>query len=86
KDIPVIDEYAPINRVRKDLPPTLLITGDRDLEMTARYEENLHLKAVMKSLGNDVVLYELQGFNHGNVVNPSGELILEFIKKHTTGK
>ncbi|MDR1525359.1 MAG: alpha/beta hydrolase, partial [Tannerella sp.] len=39
KDIPVIDEYAPINRVRKDLPPTLLITGDRDLEMTARYEE-----------------------------------------------
>lgn len=85
-DIPVIDEYAPINRVRKNLPPTLLITGDRDLEMTARFEENLHLKAVMKSFDNDVVLYELQGFDHGTVVNPSGGLILRFIKKHTTDK
>jgi acetyl esterase/lipase len=82
-DIPVIDEYAPINCVRKDLPPTLLITGDRDLELTARFEENLHLKAIMKLLDNNVVLYELQGFDHGNVVNPSGELILKFIKKHT---
>jgi acetyl esterase/lipase len=82
-DIPVIDGYAPINCVRKDLPPTLLITGDRDLELLARFEENLHLKAIMKSMGNDVTLYELQGFDHGNVVNPAGELILRFIKKHT---
>ncbi|MDR1380700.1 MAG: alpha/beta hydrolase [Tannerella sp.] len=81
-DIPVIDEYAPINCVRKDLPPTLLITGDRDMELLARFEENLHLKAIMKSLGNDVELYELQGFDHGSVVRPAGELILQFVKKH----
>lgn len=81
--IPVIDEYAPINCVRTGLPPTLLVSGDRELELTARYEENLHLKAIMKSLGSDVELYELQGFDHGNVIVPSGELMLRFIKKHT---
>ncbi len=84
--IPLIDEYAPINHVRKGIPPTLLITGDRDLELTARYEENLHLKAIMKSMENDVELYELQGFNHGNVVVPAGELIFEFIKEHTSSE
>jgi acetyl esterase/lipase len=81
--IPIIDEYAPINCVRERVPPTLLITGDRDLELTARYEENLHLKAIMKSMGNDIELFELQGFDHGNVVVPSGDLILRFIKKYT---
>jgi acetyl esterase/lipase len=80
KDIPVIDEYAPINRVRKGIPPTLLITGDRNLEMLGRFEENLHLKAIMKSMDIPVELYELQGFDHGNVVIPSEELILRFIK------
>ncbi|MDR0394053.1 MAG: alpha/beta hydrolase [Tannerella sp.] len=81
--IPVIDEYAPINCVRKNLPSTLLVTGDRTMEMTARFEENLHLKAIMASMGNDVELYELQGFDHGNVLAPSGDLILRFIAKHT---
>jgi acetyl esterase/lipase len=83
--IPVIDEYAPINRVRKNLPPTLLITGDRTMELTARFEENLHLKAIMESMQNDVELYELQGFDHGNVLAPSGDLILRFMAKHTAG-
>ena len=80
RDIPVVDEYAPLNRAGKNLPPILLITGDRDLEMTARFEENLHLEAVLRSLGNDVVLYELQGFDHGNVVVPACELLLRFIE------
>ncbi|MDR1096561.1 MAG: alpha/beta hydrolase [Tannerella sp.] len=80
--IPVIDEYAPINCVRKGLPPTFLITGDRELELTARYEENLHLKAIMRSLENNVELYELQGFDHGTVVVPSTELIIKFITKN----
>ena len=83
-DIPVVDEYAPINRVRKGIPPTMLITGGRDLELTARYEENLHLKVVMESMGNPVELFELQGFDHGTVLAPSGDLMLGFIKKYTT--
>lgn len=81
-DIPVIDTYAPINKARKNIPPTLLISGDRNLEMTARYEENAHLLAILKSLGNEnVTLYELQGFNHGTVVSPACLLLIEFIRK-----
>ena len=80
-DIPVIDEYAPINRVRKGVAPTMLTTGDRNLELTARYEENLHLKTIMESLDNPVEFYELQGFDHGTVVAPSCDLMIRFIEK-----
>lgn len=82
-DVPVIDEYGPINRARKNIPPTLLITGDRNLEMTARYEENAHLEAILKSLGNkELKLYELQGFDHGTVAIPGCFFLLEWIKKY----
>ena len=40
---PVVDEYAPLFHVRKDAPPMLLITGDREMEMLGRYEENAYL-------------------------------------------
>ncbi|KAA6346467.1 Lipase 2 [termite gut metagenome] len=82
-DIPVIDEYAPINKSRENIPPTLLISGDRKLEMLARYEENAHLEVILKSLGNkDVKLYELQGYNHGNVAIPGCFFLLEWINKY----
>jgi acetyl esterase/lipase len=81
-DIPVIDEYAPISRSRKNIPPVLLITGDRRLEMLARYEENAHLEAILKSLGNkDIELYEVQGYNHFNAVIPGCFLLLEWVQK-----
>lgn len=81
-DIPIIDTYAPSNHARKDASPIILITGDRDLELSARYEENAHLAAVLKSLGNKKTeLYELKGFNHGTVVGPACYLIVEHIKK-----
>jgi len=84
-NIPLIDEYAPIFHSRKDVPPTLLITGDRNLELLARYEENAHLYAVIKGIGNkDVQLNELQGFNHGNVYAPACYLFLDWIKKHSS--
>lgn len=79
-EIPFVDEYAPLNRARKSAPPALLISGDRKLEMTARYEENLHLYAILKSLDNEVEIYEIEGFNHGNVVVPGCLLIPDFIK------
>lgn len=82
-DIPVVDKYAPLNCARKDIPPTLLITGDRHLEMTARYEENLHLETILKALGDkNVKLYELQGFDHGSMAIPSCFLLLEWVEKY----
>ncbi|MBT8184573.1 MAG: alpha/beta hydrolase, partial [Eudoraea sp.] len=35
---PVIDKYAPLHHVRKDTPPILLITGNREKELLGRYE------------------------------------------------
>lgn len=82
-DIPVVDKFAPLNCARKNIPPTLLVSGDRHLEMTARYEENAHLEAVLKALGNEnVQLYELQGFDHGAVAVPGCFLLLDWIKKY----
>ena len=46
--IPVVDEYAPVNKARKETAPLVLITGDKHLEMAARYEENALLEAVLK--------------------------------------
>jgi hypothetical protein len=59
----------------------ILISGDRDLEMLARYEENFHLQALLKNFRHDSVLYEMQGFNHGTVLAPAVALISADIKK-----
>lgn len=81
--IPIIDEYAPVNRVRKDTSPIILITGDRNLEMADRWEENALLASVLKNIGNkQITLYELQGFNHGTVLEPACFLIINYIREH----
>ena len=70
--IPIIDEFAPVNKARKDTAPVVLITGDKNLEMADRYEENALLAPVLKNIGNrKVSLYELQGFDHGQVLGPA---------------
>ena len=80
-DVPVIDEYAPSNQVRKDASPMMLITGDKDLEMLARYEENAHLYALLKALGQPSVLFQLEGFDHNTVLSPACLLINRYMKK-----
>lgn len=81
--IPIIDEYAPVNKVRKDTAPLVLITGDRNLEMADRWEENALLASVLKNIGNKrVFLYELQGFDHGQVLGPGCYLIVNYIKNY----
>ena len=79
--LPVIDEYAPMSHAGRGGAPLVLISGDRDLEMLARYEENAHLQALLKNFGHDSVLYEMQGFNHGTVTAPASALISSDIKK-----
>lgn len=79
-DIPFIDEMAPSFHSRREGAPLMLITGDRDLEMLARYEENAHLAAILKHLGHPVQLFELQGFNHNSVILPAAALIRADIK------
>ena len=79
---PVIDEYAPLFHVRKDLPPLVLITGDRELEMLGRYEENAYLARMMKLNGHTrTQLFELQGFGHGPMMQPGLYLLLSQLNK-----
>ncbi len=78
---PVVDELAPLYHVTTpDLPPILLITGDREKEMAGRYEENAYLMRMLKLNGHTVTLYELQGFGHG-MVYPGMPILVEFLKK-----
>lgn len=79
--IPVIDEYAPMTYAARGGAPMVLISGDRELEMLARYEENVHLQALLKNFGHDSVLYEMQGFNHVSVLAPAVALITSDIRK-----
>lgn len=75
---PIIDEYAPLYHVRADAPPMLLITGDREMEMLGRYEENAYLARMMKLAGHKrTTLYELQGFDHGSMPYPAFPLLLK---------
>ena len=81
---PVIDEFAPIHFVRKDAPPLLLITGDRELELLGRYEENAYFWRLMQLVGHpDTHLNELGGFNHGQMAEPAFPLLLRFIQTHS---
>lgn len=78
-NIPIIDTYAPLNHIRKDVPPIILITGDKALEMPARYEENAYLYALLRDFGDKTNLYQEKGFNHNTVVGPACILIDKYI-------
>lgn len=77
--LPIVDEYAPLFHVKKDLPPILLITGDREEELLGRYEENAYLWRMLKLVGHqNVALRELDGFNHGEMPEPAFPLLVRF--------
>jgi acetyl esterase/lipase len=79
---PVVDEFAPLYHVRPDAPPLVLITGDRELEMLGRYEENAYMMRMMKVAGHQrTKLYELDGFDHGGMASPAYEILLNEIKR-----
>jgi acetyl esterase/lipase len=78
---PLVDRYAPLYHVRRDAPPLLLITGDRELEMLGRYEENAYLARMMKVAGHrQTRLLELQGYGHG-MTYPAFPLLLEEMRR-----
>lgn len=78
---PIIDSLAPLYHVRADAPPLLLITGDREMEMLGRYEENAYLMRMMKIVGHkQTVLYELEGYGH-NMTGPAFPLVLKEIER-----
>jgi acetyl esterase/lipase len=78
----VVDEYAPFHYISKDLPPMVIITGDRELEMLGRYEENAYFVRMLKLVGNTrIKLFELDGFGHSPMKNPGLYLMVDELKK-----
>lgn len=79
--VPIIDSFAPLNHIRPDAAPLLLMTGDREMEMVGRYEENAYLMRMLKVIGHpDVTLYEFQGYGH-NMVEPAMDPMLRWIRE-----
>lgn len=77
---PIIDELAPLYHVRKNAPPLVLITGDSELELLGRYEENAYLMRMMKISGHSKTkLYKLDGYDHG-ILEAAFPLMVKEIK------
>jgi hypothetical protein len=80
---PIIDAMAPLFHIRADAPPLILITGDRNMEMLGRYEENAYMMRMMQVIGHPATkLYELQGYGHG-MTEPAFPILLREIKSIT---
>lgn len=79
---PVVDSLSPLYHIRKDAAPFLMITGDRELEMLGRYEENAYMWRVFQLVKHpDATLYELDGYGHG-MCEPAYPLLKNFVRQH----
>lgn len=79
---PLVDKMAALYHVRADAPPLLLITGDREMEMLGRYEENAYLARMMKVAGHQKTrLLELDGYDHGGMAYPGFPLLVDEVKR-----
>jgi acetyl esterase/lipase len=78
-----IDDLAPFFHVRADAPPVLLVTGDRELELFGRYEENAYFQRMIKLAGHtSVELIELPGLDHGAVESAAVPHAVRFMHDH----
>ncbi|MDO4587200.1 MAG: alpha/beta hydrolase [Planctomycetia bacterium] len=84
---PVIDENAPLAYLSSDLPPILLVLGDRKMEWKARVEENELMFASLKALGHSCIDFiETPGMGHeisalgNNIPIETQQKIIDFLR------
>ena len=78
---PLVDDMAPLFHVRADAPPMLLLSGDRELEMLGRYEENAYFWRMLRIAGHsDVRLLEFDGYDHGNMPQAGHPAAVRYIR------
>ena len=83
----VVDPFAPLYHVRADAPPIVIISGDREMELYGRYEETAYFWRMLKLTGHpDVHIYELQGYDHGNMAEPAVQILRDHITRLTKNK
>lgn len=79
---PLVDTLAPLYYVRGDAPPMLIVSGDRELELFGRYEETAYFRRMLLLRGHkDVMFYEVDGFDHVDMLPPACHLLNKYIKK-----
>ncbi len=79
----IVDEMAPLYHIREDASPYIIMTGDRNLELLGRYEENAYMMRMMKSVGHkETFLYEFDGYGHG-MTEPGNPLLIKIVKDQT---
>ena len=84
---PLIDETAPLYHVREVQMPFYVFSGDRELEMNGRYEEQAYFWRMMKLVGcPQVFLYEFQGYDHGGMCNPAYPVTVRIIRSLMKGE
>lgn len=77
---PLIDEFAPLYYIRPDAPLMVIVSGDREQEMLGRYEETAYFWRMLKVVGHkQVYMYELQGYNHGDMASPAFHILKEYV-------
>lgn len=78
---PFVDKMSPLFHIGPDTPPYIMITGDRELELLGRYEENAYMQRMMLVVGNEKSeLYEIEGYGH-NMVYPSIPILLKRVNE-----
>jgi hypothetical protein len=78
---PFVDNMSPLFHIGPDTPPYIMITGDRELELLGRYEENAYMQRMMLVVGNEKSeLYEIEGYGH-NMVYPSIPILLKRVNE-----
>lgn len=78
---PIIDEFAPLFHVAKDLPPICCILGDRAIEFKNRVEENDLFVTSLRNLGHPFVeFHEMGGLDHLSVVRGAWIVMPKFIE------
>ena len=83
KTQPIIDRFAPLYHVRADAPTIVLYTGDPELEMLGRAEENAYMMRMLKVAGHPNVNHIIfEGYGHG-IQHPALPLVIKKIKQLT---
>lgn len=77
---PLVDDLSPLYHVRKDCPPIMILSGDRELEMLGRYEENAYFWRMFQVVGHpDARIYEFDSFSHGSMQKPGHLFTIKYI-------
>jgi len=79
----VIDEYAPISHVSKDVPPLILLTGGTGLDIDSRPADNKLMCDAMSVAGNtNCRHYEVPGTDHGSIMDAAYAYLLQVIREN----